>query len=56
VETRRPVDLLPDRSVATVSGWLAARSGIEIICRDRSSAYADAGRTGAPVAVHAADR
>jgi len=56
VETRKPVDLLPDRSVATVSGWLAARSGIEIICRDRSSAYAEAGRLGAPDAVHVADR
>ncbi|MFJ9953594.1 ISL3 family transposase [Kitasatospora sp. NPDC091207] len=56
IETRRPVDLLPDRTAATVAGWLAEHPGVEIICRDRSPAFAEAGRLGAPEAVHCADR
>ncbi|WP_399413707.1 transposase [Streptomyces sp. ZS0098] len=45
----------PHRGQA-VSAWLAARSSIAFICRDRSSGYAEAGPTGAPDAVHVADR
>ncbi|MGY4928459.1 ISL3 family transposase [Streptomyces sp. 900105755] len=56
IETRRPVDLLPDRTTATVAGWLAEHPGVEVICRDRSTAFAEAGRIGAPTAVHCADR
>jgi transposase len=56
IETRRPVDLLPDRSTATVARWLAGHPGVEVICRDRSPAFAEAGRIGAPSAVHCADR
>ncbi|MEU3756659.1 transposase [Streptomyces olivoreticuli] len=46
IETRRPVDLLPGRSVATVAQWLAGHPNVEVICRDRSVAYAEARQLG----------
>ncbi|MET9088879.1 transposase [Streptomyces sp. NPDC004237] len=56
IETRRVVDLLPNRTIETVSAWLAAHPGVEVICRDRSASFGEAGRLGAPDAIHAADR
>ncbi|MEU4359763.1 transposase [Streptomyces virginiae] len=56
IETRRVVDLLPDRTIETVSAWLADHPGVEVICRDRSASFAEAGRLGAPDAIHVADR
>ncbi|MEU9015952.1 ISL3 family transposase, partial [Streptomyces sp. NPDC048479] len=56
IETRRVVELLPDRSVETVSAWLAGHPGVEVICRDRSASFGEAGRLGAPEAIHVADR
>jgi len=35
VECRRLVDLLSGREVSSLAAWLAKRSGVEVVCRDR---------------------
>jgi transposase len=56
LERRLPLDLLPDREANTLSAWLKAYPGIEIITRDRSKTYASGITDGAPAAVQVADR
>ena len=56
LECRRPIDLLPDREAETLSAWLKAHPGIEIVTRDRSKTYANGITDGAPTAVQVADR
>ncbi|WP_328907956.1 transposase family protein [Streptomyces sp. NBC_00234] len=50
VETRRPVDLLPDREASSLAKWLAKRPGIEVGCRDRAPFFAEGAKAGAPQA------
>ena len=56
MEQHQPIDLLPDREAETLTRWLQDHPGIEIICRDRASSYAEGATNGAPQALQIADR
>jgi transposase len=55
LESNRPIDVLADRSVETVSDWFEKHPSVEIVSRDRSSEYAAAISKGAPQALQVAD-
>lgn len=51
------IDLLPDRTSATLEAWLAARPAAPtVVTRDRSGVYAKAVTTATPDAIQIADR
>jgi transposase len=56
LERHRVVDLLPERTAATLAGWLQQRPEVAVVARDRSTEYASGIAIGAPAAVQVADR
>lgn len=54
--THQRVDLLQGREAAVLAEWLTRHPGVTTIVRDRSEAYAEGAKTGAPLARQVADR
>ncbi|MER5623839.1 ISL3 family transposase [Streptosporangium sp. NPDC002544] len=55
-ETRERVDVLADRTADTLEAWLRTHPGVQVVCRDGSSAYAEAIRRALPEAIQVTDR
>jgi len=56
LESRKVVDLLPDREAGTLARWLGTHPEVHTVSRDRASAYSLGVRNGAPQAVQVSDR
>ncbi|MGX1373139.1 transposase [Priestia megaterium] len=56
LQTRKPIALLPSRTVEEVSEWLKAHPSIKIITRDGSIEFAKGIREGCPSAIQITDR
>jgi transposase len=56
IETGKPIDLLADRTAEAVKPWLSMHPEIQVVSRDRASAFADAVSQVLPHATQVADR
>ncbi len=56
LESRRVVDLLPDREADSSAAWMRQHPDLMAVSRDRGGEYASAAREGAPQAIQCADR
>ena len=56
LEEHRVIDLLEERSAESLTKWLQAHPGVEIISRDRATDYIKGATEGAPEAMQVADR
>lgn len=56
LERRCVIDILPGRDGVALKTWLQEHPGVEVITRDRWSAFAQAANQGAPQAKQVADR
>src|SRR5207245_11411826 len=56
VESRRVVDVLPERKVETSAAWMRQQLDLMVVSRDRGGTYASAAAQGAPQAIQCADR
>jgi transposase len=56
LESRRVVDLLPDRKAETSAAWMRQHPDLMAVSRDRGGDYASAAAAGAPQAIECADR
>ncbi len=56
LESRRVVDLLPDRETETSAAWMRQQLDLMVVSRDRGGEYASAATQGAPQALQCADR
>src|SRR5260221_8307757 len=56
LESRRVVDLLPDRGAETSAAWMRQQLDLMVVSRDRGGAYASAATQGAPQATQCAGK
>lgn len=56
LEKHQPIEVLPDRTSATLASWLQTHPGVEIVSRDGSRTYAEGISRGAPAAIQVSDR
>ena len=56
LQSRRPIELLEDRSAETAEAWLRGHPEIRVVSRDRGGDYAAAARRAVPQAQQVADK